>query len=56
MNIGSSVTTVLAALVGSAPGWAGLYIANRRALGRQTDEIKEHVDRRLADAPPPDAP
>jgi hypothetical protein len=52
MSAGSNAVTIVAAVVGSAPGWVGLYVANRRALGRQTREIKTHVDQRLAERAP----
>jgi hypothetical protein len=35
--------TIVAAMIGSAPGWVGLYLSNRRSLRKQTEDIKRHV-------------
>jgi hypothetical protein len=37
----SGATTIAAALIGSAPGWVGIHIANRRALNRQTEQFRQ---------------
>ena len=54
MDAGSAAATVVAALIGSAPGWVGLYFANRRDLDKQTRQIKEHVEQQIAAQRPPE--
>lgn len=44
MPLTSGETAITAAFIGSSSGWAGFYLAvrsNRRALSRQTDEIRQ---------------
>jgi hypothetical protein len=36
----SIAVAVVGGLVGSAPGWATIYLGQRRALNRQTVELK----------------
>lgn len=52
MDAGSAAATVVAALIGSAPGWVGLYFANRRDLNKQTRQIKDHVEQQFTQRPP----
>jgi hypothetical protein len=37
--VSSGTVTVVAAMVSSAPAWLGLYVTNRRAISRQTQEF-----------------
>lgn len=43
---------ILAAVIASAPAWAGLWISylSVRTTRRQTGELKDHIDRRLGGA------
>lgn len=38
-----ALAIILASLIGSAPAWVGLYVTNRRAISRQTEQITRRV-------------
>lgn len=39
-----ALATIAAAAIGSLPGWATVYVTNRRALGRQTEQLRQATD------------
>jgi hypothetical protein len=45
--VNQGLAIVIAAVIGAGPGWAS-FLLSRRALRRQTGEIKDHIDTQLA--------